>query len=109
MAPKVVDVDLDGTHSETDNKPSDHQIPSAPAIDESNTSESKTCDIAATPPTDTTENIPQKEEVASAHEPYGGSPGTHPVPGCQIRSPGPEINSTQLGNIHFVPPLYWEE
>ena len=68
MAPKVVDVDPDGTDSETDSKPSDHQIPSAPALDESNTSESKTSDVAATPPTDTTENIPQKEEVASAHE-----------------------------------------
>ena len=60
MAPKVVDVDSDGTDSETDSKPSDHQIPSAPALDESNTSESKTSDVAATPPTDTTENIPQK-------------------------------------------------
>ena len=49
MAPKVVDVDPDGTDSETDSKPSDHQIPSAPALDES-----KTSDVAATPPTDTT-------------------------------------------------------
>ena len=63
MAPKVIDVDPDGTDSETDSKPFDYQIPSAPALDESKTSE-----VANTPPADPTDNILQQEEVASAHE-----------------------------------------
>ena len=68
MAPKEVDVDPDGTDSETDSKPSESQIPSAPALDESKSSQ-----VASTPPTDniqqdTPDNIQQEEEVASAHE-----------------------------------------
>ena len=63
MAPKEVDVDPDGTDSETDSKPSESQIPSAPALDES-----KSNQVASTPPADPKLNIQQQEEVASARE-----------------------------------------
>ena len=77
MAPKVVDVDPDGTDSESDSKPSESQIPSAPALDESKSSQ-----VASTPPTvniqqDTPDNI---QQVASAHE---------------VSSPAPMLTNTE--------------
>ena len=63
MAPKEVDVDPDGTDSETDSKPSESQIPSAPPLEES-----KSNQVASTPPADPKLNIQQQEEVASARE-----------------------------------------
>ena len=63
MAPKEVDVDPDGTDSETDSKPSESQVPSAPPLEES-----KSNQVASTPPADPKLNIQQQEEIASARE-----------------------------------------
>ena len=63
MAPKEVDVDPEGTDSETDSKPSESQIPSAPPLEES-----KSNQVASTPPAHPKLNIQQQEEIASTRE-----------------------------------------
>ena len=63
MAPKVVDVDPDGTDSETDTKPSESQLPSARALDETKSNED-----ASTPVAPAKLDIQQQEEVDSARE-----------------------------------------